>query len=156
MEKFLENLEKAKTITQTADHLVYITYPLIKDKKLLLKILLEIKNAIVYSISSILQYEYLYKRITLQKDPKTNFRTFKEKCAPKYNITESEIDLIIELLEITEKHKKAPMEFMRKEKLIILSENSIQTAVNMDKIKSFISLAKKILINIENKFLSKI
>ena len=74
MEKFLENLEKAKNITFTADHLIYVTYPLLKDKKLLLKILLETKNAIIYSLNAILQYEYLFKRIKLNTDPKINFK----------------------------------------------------------------------------------
>ena len=70
MEKFLENLQEAENIIQTIDHMVYVTFPLIQDKKLLLKIILETKTAIANCINSILQYEYLYKRIRLYKEPK--------------------------------------------------------------------------------------
>jgi len=145
MEKFLENIEQAEKIIQTTDYLTYMTFPLIKDKRLLLKIISEIKIAIAKSINSILQYEYLYKRILLHKDPKLNFKTFKEKCAKKYNITEQEIKLILELFDIVEKHKKSSMEFLRKEKIVILSNNSEPRIITLEKTKEFLTTAKNIL-----------
>ena len=68
MERFLEYIQEAEKIIQTVDHMAYITFPLIKDKKLLLKILLETKIAVANCINSILQHEYIYKRITLYKN----------------------------------------------------------------------------------------
>ena len=46
MEKFIEYLAEAERIIKTADHLIYMTFPLVKDKKLLLKILSETKIVI--------------------------------------------------------------------------------------------------------------
>ncbi len=152
MEKFLQNLQEAEKMIRTADHLIYVTFPLIKDKKLLLKIILETKAAIANCINSILQYEYLYKRINLYKDPMLNFRTFKDKCAQRYKMTGEEIKLILELFEIVEKHKKSTMEFIRREKVIILSENLEQKTISVDKIKEFILLAKSILNKTKDKF----
>ena len=40
-EKFIESLDKAVAILKTADHMLYMTYPLIREKRLLLKILNE-------------------------------------------------------------------------------------------------------------------
>ena len=37
MEKFLENLQEAHKIIQTLDHMMYVTFPLIKDKNILHK-----------------------------------------------------------------------------------------------------------------------
>jgi len=145
MEKFLEYIQGAEKIIQTIDHMVYITFPLIKDKKLLLKILLETNIAIANCINSILQYEYIYKRIALYKNAKTNFKTFKEKCAPKYKITKEEINLISQLFDVVEKHKQSPMEFVRNEKVIILSENLKPETITIEKIKEFLLLAKNIL-----------
>jgi len=144
METFLESLAEAEKIIQTADHMIYMTFPLIKDKKLLLKILSEIKIAVTKCINSILQHEYLYKRITLYKESKTNFRTFTEKCAQKYKITDKEIKLILKLFELAEKHKKSPMEFVRKEKIVILSENSEPNTFTHEKSKEFLTMAKSI------------
>lgn len=145
MQKFLENLQEAEKKIQTIDHMVYVTYPLIKDKKLLLKTLLETKKAITNCINSILQYEYLYKRITLYRSPKSNFRTFKEKCAPRYKVTEKEIKLILELFEIVEKHKQSPFEFVKNEKIIILLENLKPETITLEKSKEFLILGKDIL-----------
>ena len=156
MEKFLENLEKAKNIIQTADHLTYMTFPLVSDKKLLLKIISEIRKGVANCINSILQYEYLYKRISLHKEPKTNFKTFQEKCATKYGITPKEVILILELFEIVEEHEKSPMEFVKDEKVVILSENMKQKTLTVEKTKEFLVMAKNIFRKTENYFLRKV
>lgn len=145
MEKFLEKIEEAEKTIQTADHMIYVTFPLIKDKRLLLKVIQEIKTAISNCISSILQYEYLYKRITLYKDSKTNFKTFTEKCTPRYQISREEIKLILELFDFVEKHKESPFEFVREEKVVILSENMRPKTLTIEKTKEFLILAKNIL-----------
>ena len=145
MDKFLENLQEAEQKIKTADHMIYVTFPLIKDKKLLLKILIDTKIALSKCISSILQYEYLYKRIKLYNNPKTNFKTFEEKCAKKYNITEQEIKLILELFDFVEEQKKSSMEFIKNGKIVILSQSLQQKTITIERIKEFLTLAKNIL-----------
>jgi len=149
MEKFLENLQEAETKIQIADHMLYVTFPLLKDKKLLLKILQDTKIAISKCINSILQYEYLYKKIKLYNDPKTNFRTFQEKSSKRYNISEQEIKLILELFDIVEEHKKSSMEFMKNEKIIILSPSLQQKTITIEQVKEFLTLSKNILKKIQ-------
>ncbi len=145
MEKFLENIIAAEKKIQTADHMIYVTFPLIKDKRLLLKILQEIKNAVTNCISSILQYEYLYKRITLYKDPKSNFKTFVEKCAPRYKITREEINSILELFDFMEKHRESPFEFVKDDKVVILSNGLKPKTLTVEKTKEFLILVKNVL-----------
>lgn len=145
MEKFLENIITAEKKIQTADHMIYVTFPLIKDKRLLLKILQEIKNGVTNCISSILQYEYLYKRITLYKDPKSNFKTFIEKCAPRYKITREEINLILELFDFMEKHRESPFEFIKDDKIVILSNGLKPKTLTVEKTKEFLITVKNIL-----------
>jgi hypothetical protein len=147
MEKFIENIYEAEKTIHTIDHMIYVTFPLVKDKKLLIKILLETKIALTKCINSILQYEYIYKRINLYKDGKSNFNTFEKKCAPRYGINKKDIEMILELFEIIKKHKESTMEFTKNEKIIILSENLKTKTVSIDKIKNFIVLSKKILKN---------
>jgi len=145
MEKFLENIIAAEKKIQTADHMIYVTFPLIKDKRLLLKILQEIKNAVMDCISSILHYEYLYKRITLYKNPKSNFKIFIEKCTPRYQITKEEINLILELFDFIEKHRESPFEFIKDDKVIILSNDLNPKTLTIEKTKEFLMLVKNIL-----------
>lgn len=145
MEKFLDDLIEAESIIKKIDHMLYVTYPLVKDKKILLKILVEAKMAIVKCINYILQYEYLYKRIRLTKDPKENMRIFKVKCAQKYNITVEQTKLISRLFGLVDMHKKSPLEFQKQEKIVILSETSKPEVVDIETIKQFLELSKNIL-----------
>jgi hypothetical protein len=154
MEKFLENLFEAEKILKKLDHMIYVTYPVVKDKRLLLRILIETKIAIAKCINSILHYEYLYKRIKLTKDPIQNLRTFKVKCAPKYDISFTEIKLMVELFNIIEKHKKSPFEFRKEDKIVILSENSEPKIIIFEDTKEFLTLAKEILNKTKKNILS--
>ena len=145
MEKFLQYLEEAQKIVRAIDHLLYVTYPLIKDKKMLLKILAESEKSIAYCINAILQYEYLYKRITLYKDAKSNLKIFFDKCSKKYGITNQEIKEILDLFKIVKSHKQSPLEFVRGDKIIILSENMKPESISLEKTKEFLLLSKSIL-----------
>ena len=145
LEKYETGYKKAEKTFQTAGHLVYVTYPLIRDKKLLLKILLEIKNSIASCINSILQYEYLYQRIRLSDNHNSNFKTFIKKCSPRYKISETDCKLIIKLFDIAEKHKNSPFEFVKDEKVIILSENMNSETITLEKVKEFLEMSKKVL-----------
>jgi hypothetical protein len=149
MEKFLQNLQEADRIIKAVDHLAYVTFPLVKDKRMLLKILVETKNAVALCINSILQYDYLFKRIRLYRDTKENLRTFREKCASRYGISLEEVNKITSLFEIAEKHKKSPFEFVRENKVVIMSENFYPESITLEKTKEYVILAKNLLFKIE-------
>lgn len=140
-EKFAESLEIATRAVQTADHLTYITFPLIKEKRLLLKILSELSVAILSIISAILQYEYYYKRIEIYKDARENFNTFKG-IAIRYNITQEQINKMIEIINLAEKHKKSPFEFVKNDKIVIMSNGMRTDTINLEKIKLFLWKAR--------------
>jgi len=149
MEKFIQNLEEAARIIRTVDHLAYVTFPIVKDKKMLIKIAIETKNAIALCINSILQYDYLYKRIRLYKDVRENFRTFKEKCSLRYGISKEEVSKIVSLFELAEKHQKSPLEFVRNDKVVIMSENFYPETLTLEKVKEFVNLAKNLMLKLE-------
>lgn len=141
----MEYIKTAEDKIQKVDHMTYITFPLIKDKRLLLKILSELNIIILNILNSILQYEYIYKRIELSKDARENLETFVSFCAPRYQITENELRLILELLDLGEKHKKSPFEFIKEEKVIILSENLKPSAITVEKAKEFLLMEKSLI-----------
>lgn len=143
-EKYTISLEKAKKNLQMADHLTYMTFPLVKENRLLLKVLDELYLSVFNTINSILQYEYTYKRIQIYKDPRENFRTFK-KLAEKYNIKEEQLNKLIEILNIGEKHKKSPFEFIKNNKIVIMSDNLKTSTLDIENIKDFLLETKDFL-----------
>ena len=145
MEEYLENLQKSIKNMHIADHMIYITYPVIKDKRLLMKTLEHINDAVVCLINAILQYEQLHERIILQSNSNENLELFISKCSTRYNLTHEENEEIREILATAENHKKSSLEFSRKEKLIIMSDSLKTTAIDAEKLKKYLSLAKRII-----------
>ncbi len=145
MEKFLSSLEIAARTIKTADHMAYITFPLLKDKRLLIKILSEIYMAMLNIINAVLQYEYYYKRIILYKDARMNFNTFVEKCSLRYHISQEDVKRILDICTIIEKHKQSPMEFVRREKLVIMSDDMQTESISIGRLKEYIILTKELL-----------
>ncbi len=142
MQKFIENLEEAERINSSLNHLVYVTFPVVKDKKMLLKVIVEVKTSITKTINSILHYEFIYKKIRLSENQQKNFQTFVENCAPRYKITSIEISKIKELFDLIEKHHESSMEFTRGEKVVILSPEMKQRAISLEQTKEYLELAK--------------
>ena len=73
MEKFRSIVLEANKRLKLADHMLYVTYPLVKDHKLLIHILENIDKSLKCSIDAYLRYDRIYKRI------KANPETFLEK-----------------------------------------------------------------------------
>ena len=144
-EKFIQSLEYATKSLQTADHMAYITFPLVKEKRLLLKILSEIHSSILNTINAILQYEFYWKRINLYSDAKSNFDIFRHKCAPRYKISPEQINKVIEIFSLIERHKKSPFEFVKDDKIVIMSEGMRTDTITLEKIKSYLLETKDIL-----------
>lgn len=149
MEKFLLNLQKADNSIRVLDHIVYVSFPLIKDKKILLKVLLEVQGIFVRLINSVLHYEYLYERVRLSSNSKMNFRNFKLKCALRYGLSENDICLIDNLFELVEFHKKSSMDVFKEGKVFIFSDNMNSKSFSLEEIKAFLNLSKRFLVNIK-------
>ena len=92
------------------------------------------RNALLQIINSILQYEYYYKRIRIWKEAEQNFNTFKKVC-PWYDIGLKELESIIEIIKLFEKHKKSPFEFVKNDKIVIMSDNMKTETVTLEKTK---------------------
>jgi hypothetical protein len=133
-----------------------MTFPIVKDKRLLLKIVVETKRAIALCINSILQYEYLHKRIELKKEPEFNFRTFKEKSSKRYLISGEEVEKISELFEIVKNHENSSMEFLKEDEIIILSDKMEKRTLTIEKTKEFLQLSKDLLNKAKLQFFRKI
>ena len=142
--KHIESLEKARRNRRIADHMAYMTYPMMKDKRLLLKVVDEIYSAFIGSMNAILQYEYLKKRINLSTDAEQNLKLFFEKCAPRYGLSMEDTHSFREFFSLYEQHKKSPIEFQRKDKIVLMSDDFRTKIIDLEKIKGYIFLARKI------------
>ena len=107
-----------------------------------------------HPIDAILYYERLYKRIPPVAEPTTDrLQTFK-RCAERYNIPQESVLTVKDVVTILEEHKKSPMEFQRKDRFVICSDNyrRVQT-LTIEKIKELVQSTKQFLEKI-NKILT--
>ena len=140
MEQFQETIEKANQKLKIADHMIFMTYPLVRDNRLLLSIIQNIFLALANAVSSILYYERLFKRIPAFNDNfDSKFTIFRTKCVDRLNIDKKYIKLISEIKDIIVEHRKSPVEFERNNKFVICSSTYRMRTISIEEIKKYIT-----------------
>lgn len=113
MQTTQELLNDANRYFRSADHIAYVTYPLLQDNKLIVAVLENLNNATLCIMEAILQQENIN-----QESFKVKYEIFKER-ARRYQIEEAEVKIIQELKSLSDQRKKSDMEFVRKDKYIL-------------------------------------
>lgn len=140
---WIRSLKQAKAHFQIADHMAYVTFTLLRDYRLIIKILIETSEATSSVINAFLQKYYSERRIKLYQDQETNLKIFLEKVAPEY-LDKKDIENIAKIMEIKKKHVNAPVEFVRKEKFVILLGDKYE-ALSIEFVKELMNSARKLL-----------
>ena len=143
MEKFQELREQAKKKLQLADHILTMTYPLVKDSRLLIAAVENLFLAFTNGMNSVLYYERLFKRIWPFPDNFTSkFDVFKDKCVKRYELDAEYLKIMRDIKDIIVAHKKSPMEFSRKENFVICSDNYRMRSISANELKVYVEKAK--------------
>jgi len=134
---------EANKALASADHLAYVTYPVVNDTKLLFVILKQLNHALTKSMYALLHYDALFKRIPLFPDDyAVQLDLFKRSTAKRYHITKDEITLLEDIKELVNKHKTSTVEFARKDKFVIASRDYRLRTLTIGKVKNYITNAK--------------
>ena len=151
--KFL--LNEANKLINRADHLLYITYPLVKDSKIIANIAENLNTGLITAMEALLAYDKLYKRIPIySEDFNIKFDIFRNKVAPRYNIERDYVVLIKDMKNFIENRKKSGVEFVKGDKFIIFQKNRADT-LSFDKIKQNLNSSKEFLKRV-NRILSNV
>jgi hypothetical protein len=140
-------LEKAEKSLRTADHMIYITYPLIKDNRILKSVLDQLYSIADNIVFSVLDYEAAHKRAAFAAMQLTsgcqNWILF-AKSAPQFSITAQELEKMREFLEIVEKHRASSVEFTRKDRLVFMNNSSTES-IGLEQMKIYLNVLKAVL-----------
>ena len=143
-EKYEVSINRAKDTLDSIHRMMTITMPVLKDNKFLIKIFESLHDSILSLVRAVLQYEYLHKRISLYMEAESNFETFRE-CSKRYQISEDSVSQIRKILLLMKRHKESPMEFVKREKFVILSENLSTETITIEKLRDFYAMASDVL-----------
>ncbi len=131
----MTNLEQAESFFKTADHLAYVTYPLMKDGTLLRKILDNLKNSTEKIMQNVCGHKILDKDL---------IRKYFQGI-----LNENEILIFCKMLDNFEKKEKSTFEFLRKEKLVLMNDDLNVSSVTLDELRQYLHLIKKIILNLK-------
>jgi len=120
----IEILTNAEKYVKTADHIAYVTYPLMKDGNLLKKIVecLQVSVKILFEDKNILK----------------ELDTKDKESVEKMN-------------NIFLKRKQSSMEFLRKNKLVLMNDDLRLHSVNLEELKKYIQFLKRLIFKLKNK-----
>ena len=145
MEEYDKLLKEAIRHLQIADHMTYVTLPLINENRLLLKIFDEIYLSIIKSINSILSYEHFCKRINLYTNYSNNLETF-VRIAKNYDISNEQLRKIKEIININNQHKQSAVEFVKRDRVVIMSDNLGTQILDIRIIKQYLLFVKELIV----------
>lgn len=149
MEEYKKDLKEALKHLQIADHMTYVTFPFVNEYRLLLKIFDEIYLSIMNCINAVLNYEYLYKRIRIYNNNNDNLDTF-FRIAKNYDISDEQIKKIKEIINTNKKHKQSAMEFVRKDRIVIMGDNLGTQILDIIITKQYLLVAKELLVKVSH------
>ena len=108
-------------------------------------------------VDSLLHYERFYKRINfIPSDFDSRITMFENNLAPRMNIKQDVCKTVRELKLIIQEHKDSPVEFSRREKLVICSDGyTIVKTIDIEMLKSYILIMRGFL-TIVNKVIKNV
>lgn len=150
--KFVESIIESEKNLQSAEHIIKVIVPIVKDNKLLLRSLETVNKSAISIISIILKYEHIQGNISISYDPKTNQEAFFAKCARKFGLNTDDIFILKRLLILGKKHKESGFEFSRKDKMVIMDDNLDTSELTKGDLESFIRIVRKLMLNARANF----
>ncbi len=137
-------LKEASRTIKVADHMISVTYPLVKDTKLLLAILENVYLTLTNSIAALAYYDRDHKRVPPFQDKFDSiFNVFAMRSAPMYKISPVYIEMVQDIQSMIKEHKKSPIEFARKDKFIICSDTYNIKSLSLEQINKYVTETKK-------------
>mgnify|MGYP001562813167 CR=1 FL=1 len=138
MDKLKQLITEANTEFKKADHLAYVTYPMIRESKLLYAIAEVLYNSLHKGVEAVLAYERLYKRIPLVPGTfETEIELFKDVSA-RYGFNRNIVLLLLDLKRLIKAKKESPVEFVRKDKFVICDDDYTMSVLDINKIKAYV------------------
>ena len=99
--------------------MAYVGFSVLGEVRILMKIITELSKASAELIKSYLYYENFHGRVKFQNNPTGDFESFFGIVGPKY-LSRNDLDSMKRILRIEKGHKEAPIEFVRKDKFVML------------------------------------
>ncbi len=143
-------ITRARKEIEIADHLMFVTFPLVSDIKFLLSITEHVISSSKLALEALLEYERYYKRI----EPFPNnfavmLNAFKTKVYERYQFEDKHLRLLNKLLDLSHFIEKSQMQFRRQEKFILTADPYDIKTLDKETVKRQLGIAKDFIERVE-------
>lgn len=146
MKKYEEKIKEAEEEIEMADHLIYVTSPVVKDKNILSKAFDHVYESFRKAIRGFLLYKRRQKKIfSIPKDNRLEVEVFLKKFGEELGIKENEWQDYLELNKIGEKKEKGKYTLMKEDSLHFVLEKYNTTKIEVDDIKDKLLMMKDLI-----------
>lgn len=129
-----------------AYHLVYRTFPLVRDPKLLLGAIDNLAQSLEHSMESVLSYERELRLIpAFLPSFQSKLNAFQIRSMKRNKIPKDFVKTLLHLKDILVLHKQSPMVFQRGNKLVICSPGYQMQTISLKTLKEYIDQTKEYL-----------
>ena len=147
---FRELFKESKKEINLADHIYFVTSPLIQDRKVLLNILKHLDKSILLAIRSFINKEKSLKKIRMiPSSDELATRLFFESYTQELDISFDEKRALTELNNIVKAHAKSQMGLKRGDDYVIILPDFGTITVNENNVKKYLKVAKTFINKIE-------
>lgn len=143
-------VKDARRRLDVADHFMFVTYPMVKETKMLKTIMEHVAQSVFTAMQALLEYERKEKRIIhLSGNFYADLDLFRRDVAPRYKFTPKDYSLVQELKSFAYSKKKSHMEFVRGDKYVFTFEDFSMKVLNQEKVKKLIEAANAFVTKVE-------
>ncbi len=147
---YKELFKKSKRELGVADHMTAVALPMVKDKKVFLTILKHINNSLHLMSKSYLLKKKKERVIGMvPEDESLCYQMLINKFSVDLNISQRDKHYLKELKKIVKSYENSQAEIKRGDSYVIFLPNFETITVNISNLKKYLSVASKILSNIE-------
>ncbi|MBI5871479.1 hypothetical protein HZB88_00130 [archaeon] len=146
----MQELAEAKREHQRADHIVYMTYPLIKETKLLGYAIEGTYKAALKAVEALIRHEQEYKRLPAGRfDAELGIQAFREHCMQRYKFDRKLLNTLLELKMLSSMRAQSPIEFSKREQFIICTKEYQTRIIELQKVKQYLNDVRELMTNVE-------
>ena len=133
---------KALEELRLADHMIYITFPLLEDKQIFLNAVTHLGNAIREVVHSFMKNEFDYKRIRFMPPSDLLINEFTSKYSARLGLTPY-IKMVKDVTTFNNVRSRSTIKLKRNDKFIVISPEYSMVALSLSEIKDYLGRAKE-------------
>ncbi len=151
MEELQFKFKDAVDSLKRASHMLHVTYPLVKDPRLFIGIMINLDKSLKSGLDSLLYYERMYKKISPYPDDFIlKLEVFRKIIGTRYNFDKDLPKFIFKIDQIMKNRKKAPVEFAKNGNFVICDSDYRTKILKPEEIKEYLSKAKVFILQLHN------